>query len=69
MELAHAVVLIFLVALGFVLLARERPEPEGLGGFGVISGLNMHNQGRILCRPGDGNAFSGGCFVQGPVIF
>ncbi len=68
MELAHAVVLIFLVVLGFALLARA-PAVEGLSGFGVISGLNMHNRGRIQCRPGDGHSFSGGCFVQGPVIF
>ena len=64
MELAHAILLLFVMVVVALLAARRRPNREALssGGFGTTSGLHWLNRNNRYCD-------ERGCYIRGHVLY
>ena len=64
-------VLVVILALLFIMVVASintPPQQEGLSGFGVTSALNAYNRS-YYSDPGDGDAYAGGTYLVGRVVF
>lgn len=69
MKAVHVLMLVMVVALVWCIYEKMRKEKqmrEGIGGFGVTSGLSMYNRSAICSGPS--GAYGGGCSIPHRVI-
>ncbi len=71
MKVISVIVILLLVIGAWYLLMKSKYVKEGLGGFGVTSGLHFNNR-LAYCDEGNeklGGAYAGGCFIPHRVIW